>query len=143
MRIYFSGAILGGRADLPCYQHIVERLKSLGHAVPSEHVARPRVLEEEAGIGARAVFERDVGWIKTCDVMIAEVSTPSLGVGYEIACAEKAGKPVLCLYRDGLVISKMITGNPSPHVTVATYPDTAELDRHIDQFLNANQRVSA
>ncbi len=135
MRIYFSGAILGGRENLSTYQHIVAKLKSLGHQVPSEHVARPQVLDEEAGVSAQAVFERDLGWIKTCHLMIAEVSTPSLGVGYEISCAEHEGKPVLCLYREGLVISKMVTGNPCRGFTVATYKDHAELDRLIERFL--------
>ena len=69
--------------------------------------------------------------------MIAEVSTPSLGVGYEVACALQHGRRVLCLYREGLVISKMITGNPSPQLSVVTYHDTEELDRHLDSFLSA------
>ncbi len=139
MRIYFSGAILGGRGNLATYQHIVARLKSHRHEVLSEHVARRHVLEEEAGVASHAIFARDVGWIRTCDVVIAEVSTPSLGVGYEIACAEFEGKPVLCLYREGLVISKMVTGNPYPHFTVVTYRDNDELDRLIDRFLNDHQ----
>ncbi len=135
MRIYFSGAILGGRENLPAYQHIVARLKSLGHEVLSEHVARPHVLEEEAGVAPHVVFDRDLGWVRKCNVMIAEVSTPSLGVGYEIAYAEREGKPVLCLYREGMVISKMVTGNRSAHFTVAAYRDASDLDRLVDGFL--------
>ena len=30
----------------------------------------------------------------------------------------------------------MITGNPSPHLTVVTYRDASELDRHVDAFLS-------
>lgn len=135
MRIYFSGAISGGRDNLPIYQHIVKRLKSLGHDVPSNHVADPGVLSADGALSPRAVYERDVAWIEDSDAMIAEVSTPSLGVGYEIGYALSAGKPVLCLYRDGLFVSKMITGNPSPLLTVAAYRDEAELDRHVRQFL--------
>jgi nucleoside 2-deoxyribosyltransferase len=135
IRIYFAGAILGGRDNLAVYQHIVARLQSLGHSVPTEHVAHADVLKEESGVSARAVYDRDMNWIRECDAMIAEVSTPSLGVGYEIACALERGKPVLCLYRDGLFISKMITGNPSAQLRVLTYRELLELDRHIDAFL--------
>ena len=135
MRIYFAGAILGGRENLPVYRHIVTHLQSLGHSVPSEHVASPRVLEEEGLLSARAVYERDVAWIQECDAMIAEVSAPSLGVGYEVSFALERGKAVLCLMREGLIISKMITGNSCPRLNVVSYRDTAEADSHIERFL--------
>ena len=136
MQIYFSGSIAGGRDNLSIYQHVVARLKSLGHTVPTEHVADPDVLAAERVVPARDVYERDIAWLEACDAVIADVSTPSLGVGYEIGCALQRGLPTLCVYRDGLFVSKMITGNPSPHLTIATYRDTAELDRHVDIFLS-------
>ena len=135
MRIYFAGAICAGRDNVRVYQHIVERLKSLGHAVPSEHVARPGVLDEESRLTPREVFERDMAWLGQADAVIAEVSTPSLGVGFEIATALARRAPTLCLFREDLNISKMITGHPSPHLTIAGYGDLSELDRHIDKFL--------
>jgi len=136
MHIYFSGSIAGGRDNLPIYQHIVARLKALGHIVPSEHVADPSVLAAERVVSARDVYERDVAWLDASNAVIADVSTPSLGVGYEICRALQRGLPTLCVYREGLFVSKMITGNPSPHLTVVTYRDEAELDRHVDSFLS-------
>lgn len=138
MRIYFCGAIAAGRQNLPAYQHIVERLKNLGHRVLTEHVADPDVLASERTITPRRVFERDAAWMLESDVVIAEVSTPSLGVGYEIASALQMGKSTLCLYRRGLQISKIITGNTSPAMTLATWVELPELDRHIDAFLAGN-----
>ena len=134
-RVYFAGSILGGRENLAVYQHIVARLQAQGHLVPSEHVARTDVLREESAVSARAVYERDMDWIRSCNGMIAEVSTPSLGVGYEIASALGMRKPVLCLFRAGLSISKMITGNPASGLRVVTYRDPDELNRHIDAFV--------
>ena len=134
MRVYFSGAISGGRDNLPIYQHIVKRLLQAGHEVPSAHVADPAVLSHESGISPREVYRRDAGWIEECDAMVAEVSTPSLGVGYEVAYALNTGKPVLCLYKSGLFVSKMITGNPASKLTVATYSNVDELDAHLDSF---------
>ena len=136
VKIYFSGAISGGRDELPTYQHIVRRLTSLGHAVPSEHVADPNILSADGALSPREVYARDVRWIDESAAMIAEISTPSLGVGYEIGYALAREMPVLCLYREGLFVSKMITGHPSPRLTVATYRDVDELDGHIDAFLD-------
>jgi nucleoside 2-deoxyribosyltransferase len=136
MKIYFSGAISGGRDDVTIYQHLVARMQAQGHEVLSAHVADPAVLEREKNVPARAVFDRDVAWIDECDVMVAEVSTPSLGVGYECGYAIQHGKPVLCVYRAGLRMSKMLLGNPASNLTVATYQNKAELDQKVDAFLN-------
>lgn len=135
MKIYFSGSISGGREHEAIYQHLVARLQTQGHTVLSAHVADPVAIEREKDASPREVFERDVAWVEACDVMIAEVSTPSLGVGYEYGLAVQLGKPVLCVYRSGLRLSKMITGNPAPNLTVATYTAEAELDQHVDDFL--------
>jgi len=138
--IYFSGSISGGRGDAAIYAHIVGRLQAQGHRVLSAHVADPRVLEREHGAAPRAVFERDVQWVRECDAMIAEVSTPSLGVGYEYGLAVQLGKPVLCVYRAGRRVSKMITGNPAPNLWVAAYAHEAALDEVIDEFVNSATR---
>jgi nucleoside 2-deoxyribosyltransferase len=137
MKIYFSGSISGGRDHAAIYQHLVAYLQALGHAVLSAHVADPAMLEREKDTPPRVVFERDVAWVHDCDVMIAEVSTPSLGVGYEYGLAVQLGKPVLCVYRSGLRMSKMITGNPAPHLTVHTYSTEPELDQILATFLDA------
>ena len=137
MKIYFSGSISGGRDHAAIYHHLVARLQALGHDVLSAHVADPEVLEREKDTPPRIVFERDVAWVHQCDVMIAEVSTPSLGVGYEYGLAVQLGKPVLCMYRSGLRMSKMITGNPAPNLTVATYSTEAELERITLAFLES------
>jgi nucleoside 2-deoxyribosyltransferase len=137
MQVYFAGAIMGGRENLPVYQHIVARLQAAGHEVPSAHVADPAVLSRESALSPRKVYERDVAWIETSDAMVAEVSTPSLGVGYEVGYGLQRGLPVLCLYRRELSISKMITGNSAPTLVVATYADLSELDARLAAFLTS------
>ena len=135
MKIYFSGSISGGRAHEAIYQHLVAHLQAQGHAVLSAHVADPVALEAEKDLPPREVFERDSNWVKDCEAMVAEVSTPSLGVGYEYALAVQLGKPVLCVYRSGVRLSKMISGNPAPNLTVAAYSSESELDAIVDPFL--------
>jgi nucleoside 2-deoxyribosyltransferase len=76
-----------------------------------------------------------VGWIRACDALIAEISVPSHGVGYEIGFALAEGKPVFCLAEDGRAISKMITGNPHPHLVVKRYQGAADGIRLMREFL--------
>jgi hypothetical protein len=135
MIIYFCGAILGGRDNLTVYQHVVRYLQSKGHTVPTQHVAYPDVLIEERGLTPREVYERDEAWMRQSNLLIAEISTPSLGVGYEIGRGLQQGMPVLCLYRAGLEVSKMITGNTAANLQVQAYQDIEDLSRHIDRFL--------
>jgi nucleoside 2-deoxyribosyltransferase len=114
MNIYFSCSITGGRNDQMIYKKIVDYLLAGGHEVPTAHLSRADVMEDERVICPEDVYERDVRWVDGCDLLIAEVSTPSHGVGYEIALALLENKPVLCCYRQGRSVSKMIRGIPIP-----------------------------
>ncbi|OQX95160.1 hypothetical protein B6I21_06850, partial [candidate division KSB1 bacterium 4572_119] len=110
MKIYFSASIAGGRKYLSIYKKIVAHLKSQGHEVLSEHIVREDIFSDEEKWAPRRVFEQDIKWLDECEVVVAEVSNPSLGVGYEICYALSKKLPVLCAYETGLFISKMITG---------------------------------
>jgi nucleoside 2-deoxyribosyltransferase len=136
MNLYFSCALTGGRDDETIYGLIVDHLLAAGHEVPTESLARPEIMSEERIIDPRVVYQRDMQWIQDCDGLIAEVSTPSHGVGYEIAFALGLNKPVLCCFRDEVVVSKMITGNSSPGLQVRAYHDTDTALSLVDEFLN-------
>ncbi len=136
MKIYFAGSIVGGRENAQIYAQIVEYLLAKGHEVPSAHVARPDVLDWEKKNPPSSIYERDIVWIRESDLMIAEVSTPSMGVGYEIATALQWGKPVLCLYRPGSTVSKMVLGNTEPNIRVESYTTPEKLLSLIDGFLS-------
>ena len=135
MNVYFSCSLTGGRNDQPVYAAIVEALLAAGHTVPTLHLARPAVMAQEAVVSPQEVYNRDVAWVRECDALVAEVSTPSHGVGYEIALALGLGKPVLCCYRNGVRVSKMITGNRSPGLALAPYADVAGLLPALERFL--------
>ena len=135
MEVYFSCSLTGGRQDQPMYAAIVNHLAVLGHNVLTAHLASAAVMDEEAVVDPVAVYRRDVAWVEACEAMIAEVSTPSHGVGYEIAYALDRGKPVLCCYRAGARVSKMILGNTVPEITVRAYRDEAEALQLVDGFL--------
>ena len=121
MIIYFACSITGGRDDEQAYQGIVNALLADGHEVPTASLADPEILGHEKKLSPVEVYERDVAWIEGCDLLIAEVSTPSHGVGFEISFALSAGKPVLCVFQERVAISKMITGNTHPNIRVKAY----------------------
>ena len=133
MKVYFSCSITGGRNDQPIYSAIVEWMLARGHNVLTAHLAKPEVMAAEAIVNAAEVFQRDLLWIDEADVIVAEVSTPSHGVGYEIAYAVIMKKPVLCLAREGVKVSKMITGND--RLKFEKYGDEGEAVKIIGEFL--------
>jgi nucleoside 2-deoxyribosyltransferase len=101
----------------------------------TEHVgdAELGVLGQE--IGDRKIHDRDLDWLRESDYLVAEVTTPSLGVGYEIGKATEWGKPVLCLCRPeaGRSLSAMIAGSSA--ITVREYQSPAELTDIFAEFL--------
>lgn len=135
MNIYFSCSITGGRQDEHMYKIIVNHLQSQGHEVPTAILASPKVMEEEVVIAPVDVYQRDVAWVEGCQVLIAEISTPSHGVGYEIALALSLNKPVLCLYQEGKKVSKMLSGNTHPLFTIHTYQNPEKAVSHINTFI--------
>ena len=136
MNIYFACSITGGRDFESIYRAITSALLSDGHEVPTAHLADSKVKVFEGQVPPREIYERDTAWIRTCEALVAEVSTPSHGVGYEVAYALSLGKPVLCVYREGQTISKMLTGNSLPNISVKSYRDPAEAIALIHSFLN-------
>jgi len=136
MNVYFACSITGGREFEAVYQAIVSALIADRHEVPTAHLAKSDVVAEELIVAPREVYERDAAWIQNCDALIAEVSVPSHGVGYEIGYALNAGKFVLCLYREDRKVSKMIAGNPHELLNVKSYSDTHEAIALIRDFLD-------
>ena len=99
MKIYFAGSIRAGRGDKNTYFKIIEYLKKYGQVL-TEHVGDGNLTNSgEKNISGEEIYKRDMSWLKEADVFVAEISTPSLGVGYEIAKAEEWGKRILCLCR--------------------------------------------
>ena len=110
MKFYFAGAIRGGREKNDIFIGINNLLEKYG-VVLDKHVANPNVDKLEQDFTLEEIYKRDINWIKDCDIVVAEVSTPSLGVGYELSYAENLGKRVICICDDNINISAMIGVN--------------------------------
>lgn len=112
MNIYFAGSIRGGRSYAPLYNQIINYLQQYG-VVLTEHIGASKVHELEKNKSDVEIYEQDMNWLKQSDVVVADVSVPSLGVGYEIGYAASVGKKILCLYHkeSTFTLSAMITGD--------------------------------
>ena len=137
--IYFAGSIRGGREDVFLYHKLITHLGQYA-SVLTEHVGNENLLVHgEDGLSDESIYDRDMTWLLSSDVVVAEATRPSLGVGYEIACAVFSGKPVLCLYRpeEGKRLSAMIAGDAC--IVQVQYQTIEEgkalLDLHVPRML--------
>ena len=112
-KVYFAGSIRGGRVDSSLYRDMIQRIKRTD-AVLTEHVGDTSLSVLERGKeGDGAIYRQDTAWLRECDLVIAECTCPSLGVGYELAYAEKLDKPCHIFYRRSVCeLSAMLTGDP-------------------------------
>lgn len=134
-KIYFACSIRGGRDDAATYKLLVDYIK-----VRSDLLMEIFADEKLTAVGmnkpADEIWKIDTEWVQSCDGLIAEVSNPSLGVGYEIAKAEEWGKPVLALYCQDSEkqLSAMIAG--SPNVQTVYYENIDQAYIAISKFID-------
>lgn len=136
MKIYFAGSIRGGDEDREIYHTLIGGLQQFAEVL-TEHVGDPALTDQGEDTKPDVeIFQRDVEWIREADIIVAEVTVPSLGVGYELGIGESLGKPVICLYRekDETQLSAMIVGNPCFQVKV--YQDVDAAVEMVREFID-------
>lgn len=129
MNIFFTASIRGGRQQQPKYAQIISQLEKYG-TVSSRHVSSV-VLSEygETALTGKEVLERELNALEASDIVVAEVTTPSLGVGYLIARASVLGKRIVALYEgsDVLMLSSIVKGDP--RVEIHSYRTLDEIEQ--------------
>ena len=134
MKIYFAGSIRGGRNDAEIYSQIIEFLQGYGQVL-TEHIGENDLNEMgESSLSDQEIHDRDMNWLLESDLMVAEVTNPSLGVGYEIGRAIEANKKIICLFRESedKRLSAMIIG---ANVELFKYSNFNEIKNSLKQFL--------
>ena len=134
-KIYFAGSIRGGRVDAQLYRRMIDHMSQMGHKVLTEYVGSTKLCLEEQGRDKDAlIYEQDAAWLRESEVVIAECTCPSLGVGYELAYAERFDIPVHIFYnRDKCQLSAMLTGNS--YFTIHPYENEEEIFGALDRIL--------
>ncbi|MCI5051306.1 MAG: nucleoside 2-deoxyribosyltransferase [Candidatus Pacebacteria bacterium] len=127
MKIYFAGSIRGGRADKEKYKFIINELKKYGEVL-TEHIGLDSLTSDgQTEFSEQKIYNQDTDWIRESDIIIADVSQVSLGVGYELGFGESLGKRIVCLYQaqENNSLSAMIRGNN--YFELIDYTDIKEL----------------
>lgn len=137
LKVFLSGSIRGGRDLLPTYRLIYDLLQEAGAGVVSWHVVDPDLEAREADMTEEGIYARDMGLLSESDALVAEVTLPSVGVGYEICRALVKGLPVLCLHRPEASVSSMLLGNPGPDLKVQEYSGPDELRKYLKEFVES------
>jgi 2'-deoxynucleoside 5'-phosphate N-hydrolase len=143
LKIYFGASIRGGRNDAELYKQLIAHAKRFGDVL-TEHVGDTSQVFPDEHLQDEFIYKRDMTWLRDSNAFIAEVTTPSLGVGYEIRSAEGEGIPILCLFRPsaGTHLSGMINGNPNANVR--EYANIYQAQTLISGFLEeVQEKLSA
>ncbi len=150
MTVYFACTVRGDRGGVLAGRAICDRLTALGHDVLTKHLLADDVNEAESRLSEADVYRRDLEWLSRCDVLVAEASGSSYGVGFEVGFvlgrAGASGQRVVLLYdtaRHGAV-SRLITGNCDAHCTTVGYSSIDEVTAFIDRhFLSEISEVAS
>jgi nucleoside 2-deoxyribosyltransferase len=141
MRIYLACTVRGDRGGVAAARALSDLLERQGHTVLTTHLLADDAEQRERSLTERDVFERDIAWLEASDLLIAEASGSSFGVGFEVGYvlgrAAGSGQRVVLLYdaaRRGAV-SRMIVGNTHPACTTYEYRNTPELERFLEAYL--------
>jgi len=141
MRIYLACTVRGERGGVLAGRAICERLQQHGHEVLTTHLLADDVERAEAVLTESQVYQRDIDWLSGCDVLVAEASGSSYGVGFEVGFVTgRAGttrQRVLLVYHAARqhAVSRLISGNCDAACTTFAYDTIADLVAFIDREL--------
>jgi len=142
VRIYLACTVRGDRVAVGPLRTLVDTLERHGHTILTKHLLDDGVDAAEAALTERAVYERDITWLESCDMLIADASGSSYGVGFEVGYvlgrADRTSQRVLLVYRADRLnhISRLIAGTHHPRCTVLKYENPADpVDRVSQQIL--------
>ena len=137
MKIYVSGSIYGGTQKIVIYKIMINELEKYGEVLDKQ-IADINTIENEKYQKDEEVFEDLDRKIMMADIIFAEVTLPSLGVGYELGFADKIGKKIIAIYDETYTkkVSTMIRGNK--RIKLIPYTDINDICKNMNKLLNGN-----
>lgn len=133
MKIYFAGAIRAGREKVYDYKKMVEQFEKCGGKVLTKHVADPNLSVKGENISFKEIYERDIKWLEECDIVFADITVASLGVGYEISYAENLGKKIYAVYEKDTNVSGFLRGDEK--INFLAYKNIDEVIDKINEIM--------
>ncbi len=141
MTIYLACTVRGDRGAVGPLRALADLLERQGHEILTRHLLANHVDRAESVLSERDVFERDLRWLESADLLIAEASGSSYGVGFEVGYvlgrAGESGQRVLLLYHADRreQVSRLIAGNSHASCTTYPYRDSSDLLRFVEVFM--------
>ncbi len=123
----------GDRVAVDALRSLADSLERGGHTILTRHLLEDNVEGAESRLGEREVYERDIRWLESSDLLIADASGSSFGVGFEVGYVlgrcDRTSQRVILLYRGDRRdrISRLICGNSHPHCSVMAYDSPEQL----------------
>ena len=134
MIVYCAAPIKGDQKFHNYCLDIIKQVSSLGHTALSELNSE---FKPAIPLTDSEIFSRDIKWIDKREIVIAEVSGPSLGVGFEIAYSiyKKKINVLALVNSEAQDVSAMVTGCHSELLTIKKYADTEDLKKSVSVFI--------
>jgi hypothetical protein len=134
MKVYISGSIYGGRQKVDTYRKLISKLEEFAEVL-NKNIIDDDVIEKEAFQSDYDIFKDLENKMKESDVILAEVTVPSLGVGYEIGFSDMIGKKVVAIYdaNDIEKVSTMIRGNE--RIKLIAYKDLSDILDNLETII--------
>lgn len=147
-KIYFACSIRGEQGGKEEKELIVGTMKELGHIVLSEMFAGLDLSRNQSndGVPPAEIYQQDMAWVEEADIVVADVSRASTGLGYEIGWKLRSDGPVLalCLESRYQGLSNMIKGCTEPRFRLRRWDGTDNpdqlrevLEQELGRFVNA------
>lgn len=137
MKIYVSGSIYGGTQKIDTYKILIDELEKYGEVLDKQ-IADPNVIENEKYQKDEDTFQDLEQKMTIADIIFAEVTIPSLGVGYELGFADKIGKKIIAIYDETYTkkVSTMIRGNK--RIKLIPYKNINDICKEMSKLLNVS-----
>jgi len=115
LHVYFSASSSKLVERKPLYEKIIRSIKDLGARLTYDWLSDKEKLKPDE------IFERASEGIKKADVVIAEITYPSIGVGQQITLALSWKIPVVAIYQQKPQVSRFALGMKSPYFILKKY----------------------
>lgn len=97
-------------------------------------ISSPWVLSgKDVGRTSEEIFYRDINAVKESDILLAEISKPSHGVGMEIMQAYISNKKIILVAKEDSNISFLVRG--IPNAILLEYRDYRDLEEKLRKIL--------
>ncbi len=126
--------------DIASLRRIIAVIKAAGHQVADDWIEsayKERVQRSKELSDWGTIYKKNLETIARSEVVIAETSFNSFGVGYQVAVAMRHKKPILLLRHASADSDAFATAVVDPWVKRESYGDN-ELEKIVQTFLENN-----